>query len=89
VGGVERGEKRGRGTSKPIVVIAIEVKEHKGFGRVRIRHVPDASGANLQPFICDVVAQEVTVRAYGRLDRVQWLIQARLLARESGAFVVG
>jgi len=65
VGGVERGGKRGRGTSKPIVAIAIEVKEPKGFGRVRIRHVPDASGANLQPFICDVVAQGANVRTDG------------------------
>jgi transposase-like protein len=65
VGGVERGGKRGRGTSKPIVVIAVEVKETKRFGRVRMRHVPDASGANLQPFICDVVAQGANVRTDG------------------------
>ena len=65
VGGVERAGKRGRGISKPIVVIAVEVKETKGFGRVRMRHVPDASSANLQPFICDVVAQEATVRTDG------------------------
>lgn len=65
VGGVERGGKRGRGTSKPIVVIAVEVKEAKGFGRVRMRHVPDAPGANLQPFICDVVAQGANVRTDG------------------------
>lgn len=65
VGGVERGGKRGRGTSKPIVVIAVEVKEAKGFGRVRMRHVPDASGANLHPFICDVVAQGANVRTDG------------------------
>jgi transposase-like protein len=65
VGGVERGGKRGRGTSKPIVVIAVEVKETKGFGRVRMRHVPDASGANIQPFIGDVVAQGANVRTDG------------------------
>jgi hypothetical protein len=33
VGGVERGGKRGRGTSKPIVVIAIEVKEPKSLSK--------------------------------------------------------
>lgn len=65
VGGVERGGKRGRGTSRPIVVIAVEVKEPKGFGRVRMRHVPDSSGANLQPFVCDVVAQGANVRTDG------------------------
>ncbi len=65
VGGVKRGGKRGRGTSKSIVVIAVEVKEPKGFGRVRMRHIPDASGTSLVPFVCDVVAPgtEVPTRA--------------------------
>lgn len=65
VGGVEQGGKRGRGTSKSIVVIAVEVKEPKGFGRIRMRHIPDASGANLQPFICDVISKGATVRTDG------------------------
>lgn len=56
VGGAEHGGKRGRGTSKCIVVIAVEVKQPKGFGRVRMRHVPDASGTSLVPFVCATVA---------------------------------
>ena len=56
VGGVDHGGKRGRGTRKSIVVIAVEVERPKGFGRVRMRHVPDASGTSLMPFVCDVVA---------------------------------
>ena len=55
VGGVKKGGKRGRGTSKCIVVIAVEVKQPKGFGRVRMRYIPDASDANLIPFVCDMV----------------------------------
>ena len=55
VGGVQKGGKRGRGSSKCIVVIAVENKQPKGIGRVRMRHISDASGANLLPFICDVV----------------------------------
>jgi len=55
----------GRGTSKAVVVIAVEVKEPKGFGRVRMRHVPDASGASLRPFVGDVIAQGATVRTDG------------------------
>ena len=51
VGGVKRGGKRGRGTAKSVVVIAVEVLDPKGFGRARIRHVPDASGAILLPFV--------------------------------------
>ena len=65
VGGVMQGGKRGRGSSKSIVAIAIEVKEPKGFGRVRMRHIPDASSENLQPFICYVVDRSATVRTDG------------------------
>lgn len=56
VGGVQHGGKRGRGAKKCIVVIAVEVTHPKGFGRARMRHVPDASGTNLVPFVRDVVA---------------------------------
>jgi len=65
VGGVEHGGKRGRGTSKSIVVIAVEVKEPKGFGRVRMRHIPDASGTSLVPFVCDVVVPGAEVHTDG------------------------
>ncbi len=36
VGGIDRGGKPGRGARKSVVVIAVEVKDPKGFGRVRI-----------------------------------------------------
>ena len=65
VGGIEHGGKRGRGTNKPIVVIAVEVKKPMGFGRVRMRHIPDASGVRLVPFVCDVVAQGAVVHTDG------------------------
>jgi len=56
VGGSETGGKRGRGSErKDIVVIALEIHFPKGFGRVRLRRVPDASGSSLVPFVCDVV----------------------------------
>jgi hypothetical protein len=47
VGGVRQNGKRGRGAQKNIVVIAVEVKFPKGFGRVRMRHVLNTSGNNL------------------------------------------
>ena len=77
-----------RGTSKPIVLIAVEVKETKRFGRVRMRHVPDASGANLRPFICDVVAQAANVRkdswtGYDGLSKHGYL-QERVVLSSSG-----
>jgi transposase-like protein len=65
IGGVKRGGKRGRGAVKSIVVIAIEIKEPMGFGRVRMRHIPDASGASLLPFVYDVTAPGSIVHTDG------------------------
>jgi transposase-like protein len=65
VGGEEQGGKRGRGTGKSIVVIAVEIKQPKGFGRVRMRHIPDSSGNSLVPFICDMIAPGSVVRTDG------------------------
>ena len=65
IGGVERGGKGGRGTTKSLVVIAVEIKQPKGFGRVRMRHVPDASGASLVPFVCDTVSPGATILTDG------------------------
>lgn len=55
VGGEEPGV-RGRQTrKKAIVVIGVEVVRPKGFGWVRMRRVPDASGNSLIPFVCEAV----------------------------------
>ncbi len=65
VGGVEHGGRRGRGTCKCIVVIAVEVRHPKGFGRVRMRHVSDVSGASLLPFVCAAVTPGTVVLTDG------------------------
>jgi transposase-like protein len=65
VGGEEHGGKRGRGTNKSIVVIAVEIRQPKGFGRVWMRHIPDASGESLLPFVHEVVAPGSVVRTDG------------------------
>lgn len=55
VGGSKAGGKRGRGSEgKDIVVIAVEVHSPKGFGRIRMRRIPDVSGTSLLPFVCDI-----------------------------------
>lgn len=65
VGRTEPG-KRGRGTEKKcIVVIAIEVHEPRGYGRVRLRRVPDVSATSLLPFIRDAVQIGSVVRTDG------------------------
>ena len=62
VGGVEKGV-RGRQTeTKSIVVIAVELIEPKGFGRVRLRRIPGVSGDSLVAFVRDAVLPGATVR---------------------------
>lgn len=65
VGGVEKGGKRGRGTDKQVVVVAVETLHPKGFGRVRLRRIPNASGDHLVPFVCDVVSPDSEVHTDG------------------------
>jgi len=55
LGGTDMGGKRGRGSEKKdIVAIAVEVHSPKGFGRLRMRRIPDVSGESLVPFVCSV-----------------------------------
>lgn len=88
VGGVKHGGKRGRGTSKAIVVIAVELKEPKGFGRVRMRHIPDASGETLVPFVCDTVRLGSVVQTdgwggYNQVEKNGYLHQPIILSSMS------
>ena len=59
---------------KALVVIAVELRNPRGFGRVRLRPVRDASSNSLQGFVRDVVAKGATVktdgwRGYGSLSK--------------------
>lgn len=54
VGGEEVGT-RGRGTAtKSLVAVAVEV-DGKGFGRIRMRRIADASADCLEPFIQEAI----------------------------------
>lgn len=65
VGGAESGV-HGRETyTKAVVAIAVEVHEPAGFGRVRLRRVPDVSAASLVPFVCEMVTPGSVVRTDG------------------------
>ena len=86
IGGVQQGGKRGRGATKSIVAIAVEIRQPKGFGRVRMRHVPDASGDSLLPFVLDVVAPGAMVLTdgwggYSRLPEHEYTRKIRLCQR--------
>ena len=58
-------------SKKSIVLVAAEVVEPKGFGRVRLRHVPAATEAQALPFICDVAEPGSIVRTDG-----SWIYQS-------------
>ncbi len=65
VGGIEQG-KPGRGAERKfIVVIAIELLDPKGFGRVRLRLVEDVSSSSLIPFVQYAVEPGSEVRTDG------------------------
>ena len=85
VGGVDHGGKRGRGADKAIVVIAVEVKDPMGFGRVRMRHIPNASGDELVPFVCAVVTPGTIVQTdgwggYNELQQNGYVHQKKVLS---------
>jgi hypothetical protein len=50
---------------KFIVVIGLEIKQPRGYGRVRMRLVPDASGDSLQAFVCETLAPGSIVHTDG------------------------
>lgn len=62
---MHRGGKPDRGVQNCVVVIAVGIKHPKGFGRVRMRHVADASGGELVPFVCATVASDAPVLTAG------------------------
>jgi len=66
LGGLEEGS-AGRGTEdKALVAVAAEAAgSGSGIGRIRLRHVPDASSRSLQGFITQAVEPGSTVRTDG------------------------
>jgi transposase-like protein len=55
VGGVRPG-KRGRGAEgKTVVAVAVELLSPKGFGRCRLRVIPNAQAPTLRLFLLDCV----------------------------------
>jgi predicted RNA-binding Zn-ribbon protein involved in translation (DUF1610 family)/transposase-like protein len=52
-------------TAKTLVVIAVEMLEPKGFGRIRLRCIPDDSERQVIPFVQDVIQVGATVHTDG------------------------
>lgn len=65
VGGTQSG-KRGRGAEKKeLVLVAIEDKSEEGLGRVRLKHIPNASGETLKKAIKEMVEPGSTIKTDG------------------------
>lgn len=52
-------------TNKVLVVMAVEIHEPKGFGRIRLQRIGDDSAASVIPFVQEVVDPSATVRTDG------------------------
>ncbi len=73
VGGPTTGGKRGRGTEKAVVAVAVERKGNHA-GRIRLRHIEDIRESSLVEFIRDSVKSGSTIitdefRSYQNLNR--------------------
>jgi hypothetical protein len=67
VGGADVGTTRAPSpeSKKSIVAVAIEIHEPKGFGRIRLRRIPDASERSLLPFVRESIEPGSIVRTDG------------------------
>ena len=65
LGGVEGGVFGRQTDTKAIVAIAVEIKNPKGFGRIRLQRVDDVSKDSLIPFIERAVEPGATVHTDG------------------------
>lgn len=54
-----------RQTTKAVVVIAVEILEPKGFGRIRLRQIEGESKSSVLPFVRDVVEPGAVLRTDG------------------------
>lgn len=64
LGGEEQGRPGRWIEDKALVVIAAE-EDGKGIGRIRLKHIPNASGASLIPFVVEAVAAGSVVHTDG------------------------
>ena len=67
IGGEEEGLRGRKVEKKAIVVVAIEILEPKGFGRVRLKEIPDVSSESLVGFVRREVKPGSTIRTDGWL----------------------
>jgi transposase-like protein len=83
IGGEEPGLRGGRAKGKKsLVVVAVELREPKGYGRCRMTIVPDASGPSLHTMIADHVEPGTQVitdgwQGYRTIDKLGYVHDRR------------
>jgi transposase-like protein len=67
VGGRDEGKRRAPqlDRNRSVVVVAVELLQPKGFGRVRLRRVVDASEDSVLPFVCETIEPGAVVHTDG------------------------
>ena len=85
LGGEEEGVSGRYTEKKALVVIAVEIHDPKGFGRIRIRQVPNASGENLIGFIRDEIQPGSVIltddwKGYSRLEKSEYIRETVILS---------
>jgi hypothetical protein len=65
-GGAEE-EVRGRQTEDKALIVVVAEKDGRGIGRIRLRHIRDASSSRLLPFVKDSIEPGSTVHSDGWL----------------------
>ncbi len=101
IGGEEPGLRGGRARGKKSLVgVAIEVQEPRGYGRCRMKILPNASAAALHPFVIEHVEPGATVitdawQGYAGIDKLGYTRDrrsqraARARGEDPGALLPG
>jgi transposase-like protein len=91
-GGPGEGAHGRKRTAKKLLLVVAAQEDGAGIGRIRMRRVPDATAASLQPFVRDAIAPGSVVRTdgwegYTGLERHGYTHEVKPLRRRPGAAV--
>ncbi len=91
IGGVVPRKSKGNhnSKSKTVILVAVELLEPKGFGRVRLRHVSAVTKDNIKQFILDVVSPGSVIYSDGSpvYTHHRYIVPERFVARVSHRFI--
>lgn len=88
LGGLEEGQPGRKAENKAVIIVAAQ-KDGRGIGRIRMRHISDASSQNLHAFVKDVVAPGAVVhtdgwQGYRGLDKLGYIHRVTIIKKSKG-----